>query len=393
MRIGQYLPMDKEQAFLLYTAAHEDGNPKGTYYVGRSYLEGCGVDIDTAAALPYLYDACRQGVGNAACRIAQFYEQGIGGFPHDFDSALYYYIQGANGGSAEANNWIGQQLVEEEAYENAVGYLYAAGKDGHPEAAVTLALLMQQGLGFKVPDPESAYNILTNVVSRANSAKGYCHLGIACLQGNGCPADPTRGKLYLDTAASLGSVLAMYDLGICHANGYGCAVDTTEAIHWFEQAADNGRIDACNQLGDIYEAQGAFRNAALYYEKAVIAGDLEGYCNLGYCYQEGQGVVLNSAKALELYRVAADHGYVRGYMCVANCYMNGIGVEENYGEAYNWLVKAAEAGSPQAMYYCGSLLADGGEGLKADPKAAKAWYKKAAAAGFAPAAAALSRMK
>ncbi len=138
---------------------------------------------------------------------------------------------------------------------------------------------------------------------------------------------------------------------------------------------------------------GDFKNAVLYYEKAVTMGSLEGYCNLGYCYEQGEGVVLNSKKAYELYKYAADQGYTKGYMQMAHCYLNGIYVEESTAEALVWLTKAAENGDVTAMYYCGSIYENGAEGVKADAKKAKEWYKKAAAAGHTAAGAALSRMK
>ena len=179
---------------------------------------------------------------------------------------------------------------------------------------------------------------------------------------------------------------------MCYLNGYGCRVDTSAAIFWLEKAADEESAKAINELGDVYEAQGDFANAVLYYEKAVAMGDLNGYCNLGYCYEQGTGVVLNSQKAFELYKYAADNGSTRGCMCVANCYLNGTYVEENVAEALAWFTKAAESGNVLAMYYCGNILENGADGVKADTKKAREWYKKAATAGYDPAAAALSRM-
>ena len=390
-RIGRYLPHNPEKAFELYQQAAAQGDDMGTYYLGRSYLEGCGTAIDSAAAIPYLKSAAEMGVGNASYRLATFYEDGIGSLQQNSDSALYYYFEGHRNGSADASNFIGQQLVREEAYDNAVEYLYTGASRGNAESCVTLALLMQHGIGIE-PNPETAYLLLNRATRIEDNARAYCELGIATLQGNGCVEDEALGKSYLDTAAQLGSVLAMYDLGLCYLNGFGCPIDTTTAISWLEKAADNESIKAINTLGDVYEEQGEFRNAVLYYEKAVAAGSLEGYCNLGYCYQEGQGVVLNSQKAYDLYMVAADHGYVRGYMMVANCYINGIYVDESVAEALKWFTKAAEAGHPQAMYYVGAILEKGDDGVAPDPKKAKEWYKKAAAEGYAPAEAALGRM-
>ena len=392
-RIGRYMPLDQAKAFELYNQAHETGEEMGTYYVGRSYLEGCGVDIDTTAAISYLKAAAHQGVGNAAFKIAEMYNYGRGGITADADSALAYYVMGHENGSGDASNFIGIQLLNEEAYEQAVDYLYIGAKRGNVNSMITFAICLQRGIGLKEADPKSAYHIFENVARNYGDSRAYTQLGIACLQGNGCPEDESLGKAYLDTAANLGNVLAMYDLGLCYLNGIGCRVDTTAAIPWLEKAADNEKIEAINELGDVYEAMGDFKNAVLYYEKGVTMGSMESYCNLGYCYESGQGVVLNSKKAYDLYMYAAEHGYPRGLTSVANCYLNGIYVEPNVAEALNWLTKAAEAGDIKAMYYCGSILENGEDGVPVNLKKAKEWYKKAAAAGYAPAAAALGRMK
>lgn len=392
-RIGRYKPLDKAKAFELYYQAHEAGEETGTYYVGRSYLEGCGVDIDTTAAISYLKAAAHQGVGNAAYKIAEMYNYGLGGLESDADSAIAYYVMGHENGSGDASYFIGRQLLNEEAYEQAVDYLYTGAKRGNVDAMITFALCLQRGIGLKEADPKSAYQIFENVARNYGDERAYTQLGIACLQGNGCPEDESLGKAYLDTAANKGNILAMYDLGLCYLNGYGCRVDTAAAIFWLEKAADNEKIDAINLLGDVYEAQGDFKNAVLYYEKGVTMGSMESYCNLGYCYEQGQGVVLNSKKAYDLYMYAAEHGYPRGYSSVASCYLNGIYVEANAAEALNWLTKAAEAGDVKSMYYCGAILENGEDGVPVNLKKAKEWYKKAAAAGYAPAAAALGRMK
>lgn len=386
------LEQDQKKAFELYSRADSLGSGAGTYYVARSYMEGCGVDIDTAAAIPYLYKAAGLGVGNAAYRLADFFNYGRTGFTANGDSALYYYLEGHKNGSAEASYFIGRMLLNEGSNENAVKYLTVAGQRGNVDAIVLLGLCLQEGVGIE-PDPVEAHRLFEVAVSRAYNAEAYAQLGLATLQGNGCAEDETLGKRYLDTAVSLGHEKSEYYLGLCHLNGWGCRADTVEAIRHLERAADFGNIRAINTLGDVYEEQGNFKNAVLYFEKGVAQGSLESYCNLGYCYQEGQGVVLNSQKAFELYQVAAEHEYMRGYMLMAQCYLNGMYVEKSVPEAMKWLEKAADAGNPTAMYYLGAYYADGDEGVKPDAKKAKAWYKKAAAAGYAPAQAALERMR
>lgn len=391
-RTGEFLPKDQQQAFSYYSQAHMAGEELGTFCVGRSYLEGCGVEIDTVAAVTYLKSAAMRGIGDAGYQVAEIYNYGKGGITADADSALLYYIKGHEGGNGDASYVIGRQLLREENYGIAVEYLYAGAKRQNVDAINTFAVCLQQGIGIDA-DPKEAYGLFEYAAKEYKSPAAYTQMGIACLQGNGCPEDEVLGRAYFDTAANMGHVLGMHDLALCYLNGYGCRVDTAAAIFWLEKAADEEKIESINELGDVYEAQGDFKNAVLYYEKAVAMGSLEGYCNLGYCYEQGQGVVLNSQKAYELYMYAAEHEYNRGYMCVANCYFNGIYVEENNAEGLKWLTKAAEDGNVLAMYYCGSILEKGEDGVEPDLKKAREWYKKAATAGYDPAAVALSRMR
>ena len=209
-RIGQFLPLDKAKAFELYTQAHEAGEEMGTYYVGRSYLEGCGVEIDTIAAIPYLKAAAAQGVGNAAYKVADIYNYGRAGVTADGDSALAYYVSGHENGSGDASYFLGRLLLNEEKVDQAFEYFFVAAQRGNVDGIITFAIMLQQGIGTKEADPATAYRIFENTARNYGDQRAYCQLGIACLQGNGCPEDEALGKAYLDTAANMGNVLAMH---------------------------------------------------------------------------------------------------------------------------------------------------------------------------------------
>lgn len=395
-RNGINLPMDKEHAFALYTQAHEVGEEVGTYYIGRSYLEGCGVAIDTLMAVPYFKMAAAAGVGNAAYQLAELYNHGLGGIQVDGDSALHYYILGHQLGNGSCSYVLGRQLLNEDQPEMAFEMMQAAAQRGHYDGAYIYANMVQQGVGTHEPtndDLKGAYRIYETIVRHVDHPGAYYQLGLANLRGTGCPEDENLGKAYLDTAVSLGNIQSLYYLGICHLNGIGCNTDTLTAISYLERAADNEMIEAINTLGNVYEARGDFKNAVLYYEKGMTMGSMASYSNLGHCYEEGLGVVLNSQKAYELYMYAAEHGSTRGMRQMANCYMQGIFVEENMAEALKWLTQAAEAGDVLAMYYCGAMLEEGEDGVAANPKQARKWYHLAAQAGYEPAAVALIRMK
>lgn len=390
-RVGQFLPLDKQKAFEYYRQADGVGEEIGTYYVGRSFLEGCGVPVDTAAAIPYLQRAANQGVGRAAYLLGYLYEYGKGGLQPDADSAIHYYITGYRSGDASASYKVGVQLFREGSYAQSAEIITDAARKGNTDAAFLLALFYQQGIGIEA-DPAGAYNLFQQLAFRTHDARAYTYMGLARLQGNGCKMDETLGKLYLDTAAALGNEKGMYYLAICYMQGYGCDPDSLLSVKWLQESARLGNAEAMNLMGDIYEEQEDFDNAVAYYQMAADADDDDGICNLGYCYEKGQGVILSYKKAFELYMKAAALGSARGYKMVANCYMEGIGVEKDVPEAIQCLMKAADKGDAQAMYLIASIYEDGDEGVKKDLKKAKEWYKKSAAAGFEPAAAALNRL-
>lgn len=390
-RIGQFLPRDSVKAFEYYRMADDAGSEVGTYYVGRSFLEGCGVQVDTAAAIPYLRRAANEGVGKAAYLMGSFFMQGKGGLTPDADSAFIYYYRGHENGYSEASYQVALRLLQEEYFQDAFNTAVVAAQRGSVDGVVLTALMLQEGLGTEA-DPVEAYRLFEVAAQKGDDSRGYYQMGIARLQGNGCKEDEILGKMYLDTAAAMGNTQAMYILGICYLQGYGCEPDSALYIKWFSQAAEAGNVRAQNMMGDIYEDAEDYENAVRYYQMAVDAGDNDGLCNMGYCYEKGQGVVLSFKKAVQFYEQAVNQGSVRGCKLLANCYLEGTGVEKDANKALELYMMAANAGDEQAMYLIGSLYEEGDEGIKKDLKEAKKWYKKSAAAGYEPAQAALNRL-
>jgi tetratricopeptide (TPR) repeat protein len=90
------------------------------------------------------------------------------------------------------------------------------------------------------------------------------------------------------------------------------------------------------------------------------------------------------ARALQLYRVAAERGDTVAFMRMAILHEQGLGTAPNPVEAVAWTRRAADAGEPEAQNALAIYL-ENGIGTQKDQKAALKWYRSAAEANFPPA--------
>ena len=70
--------------------------------------------------------------------------------------------------------------------------------------------------------------------------------------------------------------------------------------------------------------------------------------NLGYMYQEGEGVEPDDKRAVELFTLAADQGYAGAQFNLGNIYRAGRGVEPDKTLALVLMEKAAAQGFEKA---------------------------------------------
>ncbi len=89
------------------------------------------------------------------------------------------------------------------------------------------------------------------------------------------------------------------------------------------------------------------------YRKAAEQGDATAQANLGWCYENGEGVEKNMSEAVKWYRKAAEQGHKDAQCNLGVCYENGEGVEKDMTEAVKWYRKAAEQGNASALYNLG----------------------------------------
>lgn len=89
------------------------------------------------------------------------------------------------------------------------------------------------------------------------------------------------------------------------------------------------------------------QNIALLAERAG-RGDARAQCELGVCYNFGQGVQKDFEKAFEWFSKAAAQGSAEGCRRLARCHEFGFGTKKSVELAASWYAKAAEMGDEKA---------------------------------------------
>jgi TPR repeat protein len=117
--------------------------------------------------------------------------------------------------------------------------------------------------------------------------------------------------------------------------------------------------------------------------KDAHSGDRECQFTLGYCYDTGKAVEMNTEEAIFWYTAAANKGHVIAQNNLGVLYTTGHNgkIQRNAAEALHWYKLSAKKGNPNAQFHCG-LAHLNGEGLEQrDDQSAFFWFKKAAKQG------------
>ena len=109
-------------------------------------------------------------------------------------------------------------------------------------------------------------------------------------------------------------------------------------------------------------------------------GDADYQYLLGGCYDQGWGVDIDYAKAMEWYKKAADQEQKASYNAIGNLYRTGQGVKQDQTEAFKWFEKGAKVKDTQAMLNLGNCYYFGMGTQKNLPEAIQ-WWSEAAKLG------------
>lgn len=155
-------------------------------------------------------------------------------------------------------------------------------------------------------------------------------------------------------SAELGNAAAQYNIAMMYSNGESVWVDYQQAVYWFRKSAAQNFSPAQYRLGEMYlfEKGGLPKDltkAVALFELAATQNDADAQMNLAMLNGTGEGMPLNTGKALYWIRRAAEVGSEsadRYRMLLEESKGTGFSAEQ---KTYYWTTKAAELGIIEAQ--------------------------------------------
>ena len=276
--------------------------------------------------------------------------------------------------------YAGGLLDQEQSYSTArVWFEKAASLGDHVDAFYALGHLAEYGLDGEEDDKKAKHwYVLAAELAHDQAMGALCSL---LFTQPGKPPDYREARQWCKTAIKVMPTdpHVQLALGSMYVNGWGGKKRKKVGFEWLKSAAEHGLRDAQYRVAYFYST--ALQNdvqARAWYSKAAEQGHVSSAFNLASLMQNGLGGSVDERGALEWFRRAAAEGDHDAEFAIAGLYYNGD--EQNVHKAYEWMLKAAEGGHADAMYWLGVLLLESDD-IEDSETRAKEWFAKAAGMG------------
>jgi TPR repeat protein len=280
-----------------------------------------------------------------------------------------------------------------------------AAERGDSFAQFQIAIDLENGTGCE-PDFQLAADWYAKAASQGQqTAEG--NFLLQHVLGQTDILSPAEVFARLKARAATGDLAAENNLGLCYQSGYGTPLSSEDAIACFRRAALGGQPTAQFNLGGHYfEGNGVEKDLSLaveWYTRAAEQREELALVQLGSMYQKGIGVDLDLNRAVVLYLLAYRLRSVRAACHLGFMFKKGLGVDRDDSLAYAlYLESVAGSDTPDigeeisyrgsAFYWLG-YMAERGEGIERNLRAAKRWYGRGAACGESNCIEAVARLR
>jgi TPR repeat protein len=152
-------------------------------------------------------------------------------------------------------------------------------------------------------------------------------------------------------------------LAKAYLEGKNIEVDLGKGKLWLKRAADNGHSEAQIMYGTFSVEASKYKEAFAYFNQALVKYPKAANYQLGLLYFNGQGMVADKVKCLELMQEASKQGSGEADLFLYKCYFLGVGAKKDHVKALKHLEKSASKKQLEAVkvivkHYCGENGAD-----------------------------------
>lgn len=219
-----------------------------------------------------------------------------------------------------------------------------ATEAGDAEAQFQLAMALSLGKDGEAEDRKEAAVWFEKAAKQGHAEAAYS-MAICFLRGLGVPKDAAAGVAWYRKAADLGDKKAQYYYGACLAAGSGVKADEKASAEWYRKSAEQGFAPAQYQIGFCLQKGIGVPSdpvaAVEWYQKAMAGGVIDAESSLGDLYFEGRGVEQDRVAAVKLFRSAADKGDAFAMFMTGLCLHEAVGTQKNIEEGKEWYRRAA----------------------------------------------------
>lgn len=267
-------------------------------------------------------------------------------------------------------------------YDQALPLFKAEADKGDAYALFITGVMYEEGQGVKA-DFAEALKLYQAAVSKGNP-EAQTNLGVLYYFGDKVEKEPVKGLALLHAAAAQNNGLALYNL-------YRIELDNNHqdnANDWLDKAAAVGYPRAQHALATRYyyglhDTPQDFAKAVALYRLAAEQGLADAQYDLALSYYNGEGVSKDLDESHKWLMLAAKQNYAQAQYLLYYFYKDGMAVVKEEKEALRWLTKAVDNKHPEAMFDLSLHYEHGTLGVSRDLNKTWALQQESANLGYA----------